>query len=211
VETLADNLLLLTLGGTGPRVTRLRYAVGGACLLDAVRARRAHLDDGRVVVDDGAPSGDPVLDPILADLAGARRPPRLVSAVMKVGASATKLALGRLADAGLVTEERVRLLGVIPRRRLRPDAAASGGLRDRARSVLIAGEPADEEAATLIVLAGAGRMHRSLYARDERKTAAPRIRALEVGADVAAVVAAIRKAIDTKDSAAAVAAGAAGA
>lgn len=188
MASLADNVVLLTLPWTRRHSTQLRYAVAGACIIEAVHAGHARLDRACVLVDADA-GGDDYLTKL------AKRSPETLMTALREGRPAVSQAVARLAERGLVDEQRRRLLGLVPSTRYDVDADAHDDVREEVRAVLIDGEPPDSQTAELILLAGSARMHRSMFFREERETANARIRSLEVDHEAATVCTAIRETI----------------
>jgi hypothetical protein len=183
----------LSYGLAGPVVTEL-------LLQGAVRVT----ERGRLVA--GHPTGDELLDDVLLGIRASR--PRPVTSWVRALAGRSvdlhqRLAR-RLVHAGVLRQERRRLLGVLPvRRYVVADETVVEELRGRLRAGLLGQGALDPRTASLVGLVGACGLVDGLIDRDQRRAA--RRRAATIGAADpagAAVSAAIR------DARAAVAAGA---
>ena len=113
VETggLPGGLLLASLGEGGyviPARRRLSDGLAGAVLVELAFRRRVGVDGGRLLVSDLAPTGDTIVDPVLASLAARRRAPDVGRCLEELSLDWT--ILGRagqvLEGAGLVGIER---------------------------------------------------------------------------------------------------------
>ncbi len=112
-----DLLLLLTDDRTGKLVadrTHVDVALGGAQLIDLSLAHRADLDDrSRLVVLDGSPTGDHVLDGALSIVRNYEgKKPR--TAIRELAKNLRPLLYDRLASAGVVRAEHGKVLGLFP-------------------------------------------------------------------------------------------------
>ncbi|QYN37270.1 GPP34 family phosphoprotein [Pseudonocardia sp. DSM 110487] len=153
--TLTEDLVLLLLDpATGRAVvdsTSFDRAIGGALLLDLASRERVTADgDGaraRLSVVGGAPTGDPLLDTALERL---NKPVRAQKAVERLARGTRTPVLERLAERGLVRQERGRLLGLLPITTWTGDAAKE--LRGRVAGVLRDGAEPAPHVAMLISL-----------------------------------------------------------
>lgn len=158
-----DLLLLLTDDATGRSLvdtTRLDLALGGAILVGLTAAGRIRITGpgedvraGRVVVEDPAPTGDPVLDDGLGLVVASRRPPKPESLVPRLGKGVRARLYGRLADRGILRAEEGRILGIFPTRSWPAvDSAHEDELRRGLREVLLDGRRPDEAEVVVISL-----------------------------------------------------------
>lgn len=82
MQTLGEDLVLLSIdlrSGRLSNASRLRFGLMGSELVRLAASRRVDITDGRIVVLDGGPTGDPELDAALASRPGGlqrRRPGR---------------------------------------------------------------------------------------------------------------------------------------
>lgn len=209
--TIAEELLLLALHdekGT-PLVagTQLDPALAGALLAELAVNGRLELSDKKVTVTDPSPLGDSELDATLARIAeeGKERKPawwvqRLQSAKLR------RRLLTRLAESGVLTEQRGKVLGVFPTTRwpeASPDVEAA--VRDRVAGALAGADP-DARTAVLIAIAHAAKLDRKAFPEASRQ----RVKEIAEGAwtadAVAQTIAAINAVMITTITAATVAA-----
>ncbi|MBO3746005.1 GPP34 family phosphoprotein [Streptosporangiaceae bacterium NEAU-GS5] len=165
---IAEELVLLAYrpdtGRLGIGSVELEAAVAGGVLAELVLGGRIALDGGRIVVTDPTPPGDEELDAALARLAAhpkARKPE------WWVGRLKSRKLRGRLLDRliarGILTGQRVRILGIFPTWRFPAlDLAAGQAVRDRVASALAGAEP-DARTTALLGLVQATRLHRKAY------------------------------------------------
>jgi hypothetical protein len=121
-----DLLLLLTDDETGRltvRADEVDVALGGAVLLELALQERIGLTgqggsgkSGRVVVHDGPPTGDAVLDAGLA-LLTQRQGRKPSEAIRPLAKNLRQTCYARLAAAGVVRSEDGRILGIFPTQR----------------------------------------------------------------------------------------------
>lgn len=160
-----DLLLLLTDDASGRGVVdsqKTDLGLAGAVLLELAERGRVEVSGaggpvraGRLLVRDGAPTGDAVLDEALRRIQakGPKKPKDLLRGLAK-GLRAELL--GRLVDRGVLRRQEQRLLGLIPRqahptRDAGPEAASRRALHD----VLVAGRPPVPREAALVSLLSA--------------------------------------------------------
>ncbi|MEV4014450.1 GPP34 family phosphoprotein [Nonomuraea angiospora] len=166
--TIAEELLLLAYNDEkGTQLvagTQLDPALAGALLAELAVNGRLELSDKKVTVKDLSPLGDSELDATLARIAeeGKERKPawwvqRLQSAKLR------KRLLTRLAESGVLTEQRGKVLGVFPTTRwpeASPDVEAA--VRDRVAGALAGADP-DARTAVLIAIAHAAKLDRKAF------------------------------------------------
>ena len=158
-----DLLLLLTHDDTGKHLvsgSTLDLALAGAVLLEL--AEREAVDvagpgeqvrQGRLVVRDDRPTGDPVLDEALRRLAaaGAKKPQDVLP---KIGKGLRASLLARLVQRGIVRAEEGRVLGLFATRSWpAEDSAHEEQVRAALHDVLVVGRtPAVREAELISLL-----------------------------------------------------------
>ena len=203
---LAEDVLLLLLNDVSGKAvvdrTRLDLALAGAVLLDLattgrvdVTGRGEQVKAGRLVVRDGRPTGDEVLDRALAQItaAGPKKPESVLPTLAK-GLRAGLLS--RLTGQGILRAQEGRVLGIFPTHTWPAiDSGHERELRAGLQDVLVAGRaPAPREAALVALLHSINQVPRVLGdvgvpARELRR------RAKEVSAGGFAD-AAVRKAVE---------------
>lgn len=151
-------LLLLTVDDTGRvRGQFADYGLAGAVLMDlSFRGRIRVTEKGerthhrnRVVVVDDAPTDDAVLDDVLARLAGADR--FMSSSIARIQRHLRKPLQERLARAGVLREEQVKLAGLVTMTRYPiADPGPKDELQATLYAVLLADQAPDADTAALI-------------------------------------------------------------
>lgn len=161
---LAEELLLLLLDDetgrmSGTSAMSVDTAIGGAVLIDltlagriGVEAREPGSKPDRLAVLSTVPTGDPLLDEVLARLT--EKDGTVASnAVHSAYRGARKALTERLIDAGILGEERRRVLGIFPSRTLPPaDPEPERALRARVDNVIAGRAPVDERTGALLAL-----------------------------------------------------------
>jgi hypothetical protein len=123
--TILEEIVLLTID---PRSGRLRgggefsvrYALAGAVLFDLALARRIDTDVDAITVVDPTPTGHPIQDGLLAELAAKGGPRSVRGCVEQIFLQRPDLegaALAELKDKGIIRHETSKLLWVIDRHR----------------------------------------------------------------------------------------------
>lgn len=210
--TIAEELLLLALDEEeGKQLiggVQLHPALGGAILAELAAAGRVELADDKVTVTDPTPLGDAELDAALARMAEdgkARKPAWWVQRLQSD--KLRRRLLTRLAEAGVLAEERGRILGVFPTTRWpEADPQVEADVRERVTAVLAGADP-DERTATLIAIMHAAKLDRKAFPGADRERVKEIAEGEWAGQAVAKTIAAITAAIAvTASTAAAVAA-----
>ncbi|MGI5268260.1 GOLPH3/VPS74 family protein [Nonomuraea sp. CA-218870] len=166
--TIAEEILLLAFGEDDGRqllsAIQLDPAVAGALLAELALGERIALRDKKVTVLDPAPMGDDELDGALARIAGSpkERKPAWWVQQLQSGKLRTRL-LTRLAGAGVLAEERVRVFGIFRTTRWPElDGAVEARVRERVAAALGGAEP-DPRTAVLIAVMHAAKLDRKAF------------------------------------------------
>ncbi|MEV4581788.1 GPP34 family phosphoprotein [Nonomuraea jabiensis] len=209
--TIAEELLLLAYNDEkGTQLvsgTQLDPALAGALLAELAVNGRLELSDKKVAVKDPSPLGDPELDATLARIAeeGKERKPAWWVQRLQSGKLRKRL-LTRLAESGVLSEQRGKVLGVFPTTRW-PEAnpEVEAAVRDRVISALAGADP-DARTAVLIAIAHAAKLDRKAFPGASKQ----RVKEIAEGAwtadAVAQTIAAINAVMITTITAATVAA-----
>jgi len=188
MPALAEELLLLALHdrkGTvvSPASIGLEYGLRGALLAElALAGRMWSSPEKRLAVSSAAPTGDLLLDAVLAKVAQAKRPhdarhwvghlsfrPRGLKAQL----------LDRLVQAGILRREEKRFLWMFSYQTHPPeDARPEARLRDRLRSAALGGFTPDARTLTLIALVSVVGLVNEVFPKEERPYARRRIKEL---------------------------------
>lgn len=157
-----DLLLLLTDDETGRLVassTEIEPALAGAVLIELTLRGRVDVagpghdvKEGRLVVHDTTPTGDPILDEALERLAGlAGRKPN--AAIGKLGGKLRPRLLDGLVEKGILRSEKGKVLWLFPDSRWpAEDARHEREVRSRIESAVRDGLADDERTGSLVAL-----------------------------------------------------------
>jgi len=212
---LPEELLLLALDDERGKVLAearigLAFGLAGAALMELTLDGELRIDDGKMYLDESAePSGSAPFDAIrtlLHEKPGKKvrywveRLPRKLRHLQQQW-------LDALVARGTLERRQSRVLFIFPVQRYpEHDGRPEHDIRARIDAVLLHGNAPDARTAMLIQLAGACRLLRAMYPRDQRKRVEQRLKVLQdmpVAEDVAA---ATRAAISAAATAAAMAA-----
>ncbi|GAA5170150.1 hypothetical protein GCM10023321_66830 [Pseudonocardia eucalypti] len=216
-QLIAEELLLLVyrLDGTAyGKTMELDKALGGALLIELALDGRVDLVDKRLrpAAETAQRPAHPELDQALALVEAKPRLPKQLVDKLSVGVR-RRLSLG-LVEAGVLTDESSRVLGIFPWRRypVADPAPREDALR-RLRAVVIEGAEPDPRTAALATLILAAGFTKRIFPGEDQRAVKARLRELAKG-DWAAE--AVRKAVQAAQgammaaAAGAAAAGAAG-
>jgi hypothetical protein len=160
--SLPEEILLLTLDDAtgrpiGRRGLAASLAVAGAAMMELALAGRLDTDRDRLELLSRDPLGDPVLDRALAEIATAQDSRGALMLLAREEAGLRPLVMQRLLAAGLLREEKGRMLLVFPARRYVKSAARPepGEVRARLQWVVEADEIPEPREALLLGLARA--------------------------------------------------------
>jgi hypothetical protein len=160
--SLPEEILLLTLDdATGRPIGRqglaASLAVAGAAMMELALAGRLDTDRDRLELLSRDPLGDPVLDRALTEIADATDSRGALMLLAREEAGLRPLVMQRLLAAGLLREEKGRMLLVFPARRYVKSAARPepGEVRARLQWVVEADEIPEPREALLLGLARA--------------------------------------------------------
>ncbi|MEV6836727.1 GPP34 family phosphoprotein [Streptomyces sp. NPDC051133] len=182
MTSLPEDLLLLALDDeTGSaRSGPLDLGLAGAQLAELALGGHLVLRDGRLHAPAGGRTGDPLLDAALTELArGPVKPSAWLSSRRK-GMVATYGT--RLAEAGLVTHQKSKTLGVLTTHRYpAADTSVKAEVRARLDAVATRRAEPDPRTATLGALVHAAGLARRLYGGRDGADARKTLRALAEG------------------------------
>lgn len=183
--TMPEEILLLLLDDETGKPVGLPgpagdLALAGAILMELALAGRIDTDLDRLVLVQQRPTGDALLDGVLARLSegGAERTSRWwIQDIAKSGPALRTQVLARLVDGGVLRRIEDRFLWVFPERRY-PKAtgrAETAEVRRRLRGVLLDDEIPDPRDALLIGLAKSTGLVPLVLSEAERAQAAARV------------------------------------
>ena len=177
-----EIILLLTDDDDGSFVhvpsQSFKYALAGGVLMDLALENRIDTDLKNLVLIDGTPTGDSLLDPTLADIAAGEQG----DARFWIERTATRAddireeALARLVAHGILERRDDRILWVFKSRRYpQIDGTAEREVKLRIMSVLFSDEIPNPRDVVIICLADACGIFKNLLSRRELDLAADRI------------------------------------
>lgn len=183
--TMPEEILLLLLDDETGKPVGLPgpagdLALAGAILMELALAGRIDTDSDRLVVVQSRPTGDMVLDGVLARLAAGASGRSSGLWIQDIAKSASVLraeVLERLLAAGVLRRIEDRFLWVFPERRYpkAPGRAETAEVRRRLRAVLLEEAIPDPRDALLIGLAHATGLVPLVLTEEELARAAPRV------------------------------------
>ena len=175
-------LLLRDEDGTLSRAPEwlVRYALGGAVLMDLALENRIDTDAHRLFLVDSAPLEDPVLDPMLDEIAQASGSHDALYWVEHATRHADEIrdaALERLIGNRILRLHDDRILWIFGARRysLAADGGAEGELKQRIATVLLSDVIPDPRDIAIIALADGCGLLRYLLSAADLERATPRI------------------------------------
>ncbi len=183
---LAEEILLLDRAddGTMSRAPKwlIRYALGGAVLMDLALENRIDSDVDRLFLIDSAPVGDALLDPMLAEIAGAGESHDALYWVEHATRHADEIretALLRLVDNGILAKRDDRYLGIFGTQRYMLIRQETGReLAGRIKAALLSSAIPDPKDAVIVTLADGCGLLGEVLSADEMDQAVPRIELL---------------------------------
>lgn len=180
---LVEETILLMLRDEGGSFLRLptpsqRFAIAGAVLMALADANRIDTDRQNLVLVDGTPTGDDLLDPTLAEIVAGER--KMTRDWIDYVAERTDViragAIGRLLGKSILTTYDKRILWVFRTRRYPVvDSHAYQEFKLHLTEVLLSDGTPDPRDARLICLADACRITRTVLPRRKQKNLRSRI------------------------------------
>ena len=180
----AEEVMLLLLNDEDGRFARvqdwsLSYALAGGVLMDLALEGRIDTDLKQLVLLDSTPTGDSLLDPVLADIERAKDKRDARFWIERTSARSDDIreaALGRLVERGILERRENRFLWVFKSRRYPViDGHAEREVKLRIMAVLFSDEIPDPRDVVIICLAEACGIFKGLMSRRELERARQRI------------------------------------
>ena len=180
----AEEMLLLVLDDENGRFARvpdwsMNYALAGSVLMDLAMENRIDTDPNKLVLLDGTPTGDDLLDPTLEDIALAANEHDARYWVERAAGRAQVIrerALERLVEAGILEQRDDRFLWVFKSRRYPAvDGTAQREVKLRVMGVLFSDEIPDPHDVVTICLADACGIFRKILSKRQADQAIERI------------------------------------
>ena len=180
----AEEMLLLVLHDDNGRFARvpdwsMNYALAGSVLMDLAMENRIDTDPNKLVLLDGTPTGDDLLDATLEDIAAAEKEHDArywVERAAGRGQVIRERALERLVEAGILEQRDDRFLWVFKSRRYPAvDGTAQREVKLRVMGVLFSDEIPDPHDVVTICLADACGIFRKILSKRQADQAIERI------------------------------------
>jgi len=210
--SIPDNLFILSIDDDRNAISAsvksiLCFGLAGALLAELALANKIQLEGGRLALVDATPTGDALLDGILAMITAEKKPHKLSRWVDILGRKHTvKQVAESLAGRNVIRIEKKHILWIIPYEVYpQVDASAKYWVKQQLRGIVLAGNQAEAPDIALLSLLKACRLLRLVFTRDERKSAGKKVEALVEGEVFGEAVA---KLLDEIEAAAAAAAAA---
>ena len=185
---LAEEFALLAYGDDGAPDTdsvRLDNGMGGSLLLELAISGRVGVEDGKVVVVDGTPAGDPLVDQALGRIKADEKPRKPAHWVRKFAKDTRKLTLNRLVEQDVLTRREDTVLLVFPRTRYpAPDGVEpvpETEARRRLTAAISASGPVEPRTAALCALLAATNLDRKIFRTLDRKRVKARLAEISAG------------------------------
>lgn len=179
---LVEEIVLLLLHDSGRFIHApswsLDYAIAGAVLMDLAVENRIDTDLEHLILVDGTPVGDSLLDPTLAEIAvGEKQDTHFwVGQTAQRALAIREEALSRLVEHGILEKQEDRFLWVFRSRRYPLiDGKAEREVKQRIMGVLFSDEIPDPRDVMLIALADACDIFKELLSHRELERASERI------------------------------------
>jgi hypothetical protein len=185
---IGEELVLLALrpdGSLAGQDLHLKHALGGALLTELVLDGHAALEGNVVVAVEGHPRPThPVLAQAL-DAVATRRQHRPKAWVSRLARTARRDLLAGLVEAGILTEERHRILGILPRLRHPMADTADPAARDeplgRLRAAVLDGAVPRPRTAALAGMVSAAGLDRAVFPDADRRAVRRRLKEIAEG------------------------------
>lgn len=162
---LTQELLLIALDDESGKKTKsdtIDYGLAGAAVADLALLGRVDLADGRVTVVDPSPTGDPVIDELLA--AASEKNRKAKSFIAKYYRRMSKKVAEQLIEAGIVTRDTPHYLGFIPSDRFHAtQSSPEREIRMRPNAAVLQKIPVDPRTAALVALVDATELHKQAF------------------------------------------------
>ena len=180
----AEEVMLLLLHDEDGKFLRvpdwsLRYALGGSVLMDLELENRVDTDLEKLILVDGTPVGDDLLDPTLAEIAGMGETRDARYWVERAAGRADEIrdtALARLVEKQILTQREDRFLWAFRSRRYPViDGKAEREVKLRIMGVLFSDDLPDPRDFVIICLAQACGIFKSMLSPRELDSVAERI------------------------------------
>lgn len=206
--TLVEEIVLLMLDDEGSvlpiRETTMEYVVAGAVLMDLAFANRIDTDPEKLVVLDAQPTGDPLLDGVLARIVESDDTRSVAhwveTAARHEAKSVREAALEKLIERGILERRDERFLWVFESRRYPViDGRAEREAKLRIAGVLLSDDFPDPRDVAMICLVDACNLLPDIFSNREIDKVGPRTEQLRkmdlIGREIGGAIAEIERSI----------------
>lgn len=192
---LPEEFVLLAYRDDGTPVTdgmHLDNGLGGALLLELALAEKVDVADSKVVVLDPAPTGDPLIDAALRQVAEDQKTRKPGHWITKFAQNSRDQVLDQLVTEGVVRREKDKVMWVFPRTRYPAahgvEPVAETEARQRMVAAVSGNGPVEPRTAALCALVAATDLDKEVFADLDRRQAKARLKEIGEGAWAAAAV-----------------------
>jgi hypothetical protein len=192
---LPEEFVLLAYRDDGTPVTdgmHLDNGLGGALLLELALAEKVDVVDKKVVVLDATPTGDPLIDSALRQVAEDAKERKPGHWITKFAEDARAQVLDQLVTEGVVRQEKDKVLWVFPRTRYPAahgvEPVAETEARQRMVAAVSGSGPVEPRTAALCALVAATDLDSKIFADLDRRQVKDRLKEIGEGAWAATAV-----------------------
>jgi hypothetical protein len=182
--TIPQELALLAYDEEGKHAstTSLDLGLAGAVLLELALAGRVAVENGKVVAQDAAPTGDAIADAALQRIARDGRQRKPQAWVQKLRKGLRSQVLGSLVDAGVMQRREDKVLGLFPTDRFPPqNPSAENEVRARLDDAVLHGVTPDPRTAALVSLIRASGLRKAAFPGASRRSVDARMKTISEG------------------------------
>lgn len=157
--------------------TVISYGLAGAILAELALKGKLCLDDERLIVLEETPTGDEIMDGVLATIAESDKPHKPIRWIkMMSGKKLPKLVANKLAAKNIIQIEEKRYLWVIPYFAYpMQDTSAKYWVKQHLRGIALGGLVPESREVALLSLIDACRLLNLVFTKDERKAASKKV------------------------------------
>jgi len=157
--------------------TVIAYGLAGAILAELALKGKLCLEDERLKVLDGTPTGDEIMDEVLSSISQSDKPHKPIRWIrMMSGNKLPKRVANGLAAKNIIHIEQKRYLWVIPYLAYpMQDASAKYWVKQHMREMVLGGVAPESREVALLSLIDACRLLNLVFTKDERKAASKKV------------------------------------
>jgi Golgi phosphoprotein 3 len=180
--SLNEKFFLITIDDDKGKVTLsastvISYGLAGAFLAELTLEGKLCLEDEKLVVLDGTPTGDEIMDDVLAIIAESDKPRKPIRWIKTLsGKKLPRRVAKRLAAKNIIQIEKKRYLWMIPYEAYPiQDASAKYWVKQHLREIILGGVAPVSRDVVLLSLINACRLLNLVFTKDERKAALKKV------------------------------------